>query len=73
MGPGAAIAQTKQEGEMKFALYVTIAPAWLELHAEKRGAMRAEIQKILHERVPFAPIWDYFWPSRSRSGSRTRR
>ena len=34
-----------------------------ETDPEKRGAMLAEIQKILHERVRFAPIWDYFWPS----------
>ena len=27
---GSAVAQTKPEGEMKFALYVTIAPAWLD-------------------------------------------
>src|SRR5882672_11944758 len=29
-GPGAAVAQTKPEGEMRFALYVTVAPAWLD-------------------------------------------
>src|SRR3990170_4733737 len=29
-GPGLAAAQTKPEGEMRFALYVTIAPAWLD-------------------------------------------
>ena len=34
-----------------------------EADPEKRGAMLADIQKILHERVRFAPIWDYFWPS----------
>ena len=34
-----------------------------ETDPEKRGAMLADIQKILHERVRFAPIWDYFWPS----------
>jgi peptide/nickel transport system substrate-binding protein len=34
-----------------------------ETDPEKRGAMLAEIQKTLHERVRFAPIWDYFWPS----------
>ena len=34
-----------------------------ETDPEKRGAMLAEIQNILHERVRFAPIWDYFWPS----------
>jgi hypothetical protein len=73
VGPGAAIAQTKREGEMKFALYVTIAPAWLELHAGKRGAMLAEIQKILHERVRFAPSGTISGRARSGSGSRTRR
>ena len=30
---------------------------------EKREAMLHDIQKILHERTRFAPIWDYFWPS----------
>jgi ABC-type transport system substrate-binding protein len=29
-GPGCAAAQTKPEGEMRFALYVTLAPAWLD-------------------------------------------
>ncbi len=29
-GPGSAVAQTKPEGEMRFALYVTLAPAWLD-------------------------------------------
>src|SRR5438128_7382498 len=29
-GPGLAEAQRKPEGEMRFALYVTIAPAWLD-------------------------------------------
>ena len=29
-GPGLAAAQTKPEGEMRFALYVTLAPAWLD-------------------------------------------
>src|SRR3954452_2832 len=29
-GIGSAVAQTKPEGEMKFALYVTIAPAWFD-------------------------------------------
>ena len=27
---GSAVAQTKPEGEMRFALYVTMAPAWLD-------------------------------------------
>src|SRR5439155_19201921 len=30
---------------------------------EKRAGMLHEIQKILHERTRFAPIYDYFWPS----------
>jgi peptide/nickel transport system substrate-binding protein len=34
-----------------------------ETDPDKRGAMLAEIQKILHERVRFAPIYDYFWAS----------
>src|SRR5436189_2427511 len=29
-GPSPAIAQTKPEGEMRFAVYVTLAPAWLD-------------------------------------------
>ena len=28
--PGSAAAQIKPEGEMRFALYVTLAPAWLD-------------------------------------------
>ena len=28
--PGSPTAQTKPEGEMRFALYVTMAPAWLD-------------------------------------------
>ena len=34
-----------------------------EADPAKRGAMLHEIQKTLHERTRFAPIWDYFWPS----------
>ena len=30
---------------------------------KKREAMLHQVQKILHERTRFAPIWDYFWPS----------
>jgi peptide/nickel transport system substrate-binding protein len=30
---------------------------------KKREAILHEIQRKLHERVRFAPIWDYFWPS----------
>ncbi len=34
-----------------------------ETDPKKREAMLHEIQKTLHERTRFAPIWDYFWPS----------
>ena len=34
-----------------------------ETDPEKREAILHEIQKILHERTRFAPIWDYYWPS----------
>jgi peptide/nickel transport system substrate-binding protein len=34
-----------------------------ETDSEKREAMLHEIQKTLHERTRFAPIFDYFWPS----------
>ena len=43
-----------------------------ETDPEKRGAMLADIQKILHERVRFAPIWDYFWPSGVGTAGRGR-
>ena len=29
-GPGSSAAQTKPEGEIRFAVYVTIPPAWLD-------------------------------------------
>jgi len=34
-----------------------------ETDPKKREAILHEIQKILHERTRYAPIWDYFWPS----------
>jgi peptide/nickel transport system substrate-binding protein len=34
-----------------------------EMDPKKREGMLHQIQKILHERTRFAPIWDYFWPS----------
>src|SRR3954470_14656603 len=34
-----------------------------ETDPAKRKAMLHQIQKILHERTRFAPIYDYFWPS----------
>ena len=29
----------------------------------EREAMRHQIQQLVHERVRFAPIWEYIWPS----------
>jgi len=34
-----------------------------ETDPAKREAMLHQIQKTLHERTRFAPIWDYFWPT----------
>lgn len=34
-----------------------------ELDPAKREAMLHQIQRTLHERTRFAPIFDYFWPS----------
>ena len=34
-----------------------------ESNQSKREAMLHQIQKTLHERTRFAPIFDYFWPS----------
>ena len=34
-----------------------------ETDSEKREEMLHEIQKIVHDRTRFAPIWEYFWPS----------
>ena len=34
-----------------------------ETDSEKREEMLHKIQRTLHERTRFAPIWDYFWPS----------
>ena len=34
-----------------------------ETDPAKREAMLHQIQKLLHERTRFAPIFDYFWPS----------
>jgi peptide/nickel transport system substrate-binding protein len=35
----------------------------LETDRKKREALLHQIQQLLHERVRFAPIWDYTWPS----------
>jgi ABC-type transport system substrate-binding protein len=34
-----------------------------ELDRSKREALLHQIQRLLHERVRFGPIWDYNWPS----------
>jgi peptide/nickel transport system substrate-binding protein len=34
-----------------------------ETDRKKREAMLAQIQHLLHERVRFAPLWEYIWPS----------
>ena len=34
-----------------------------ETDRKKREALLHQIQQILHDRVRFAPIWDYTWPS----------
>jgi peptide/nickel transport system substrate-binding protein len=34
-----------------------------EIDRRKREALLHKIQQLLHERVRFAPIWDYTWPS----------
>jgi peptide/nickel transport system substrate-binding protein len=35
----------------------------LETDRKKREALLHQIQNLIHERVRFAPIWDYTWPS----------
>ena len=35
----------------------------LETDRKKREATLHQIQLLLHERVRFAPIWDFVWPS----------
>jgi peptide/nickel transport system substrate-binding protein len=34
-----------------------------EIDRSKREAMLHQIQRLLHERVRFGPIWEYLWPS----------
>jgi peptide/nickel transport system substrate-binding protein len=34
-----------------------------ELDRRRREALLHQIQQLLHERVRFAPIWEYIWPS----------
>jgi peptide/nickel transport system substrate-binding protein len=34
-----------------------------ETDHSKREALLHQIQQLVHERVRFAPIWDYNWPS----------
>ncbi len=35
----------------------------LETDRKKREGLLFQIQQMLHDRVRFAPIWDYVWPS----------
>jgi peptide/nickel transport system substrate-binding protein len=35
----------------------------VEMDRAKRQALLHKIQQLMHERVMFAPIWLYFWPS----------
>ena len=35
----------------------------VETDKKKRGELLRQIQQTLHDRVRFAPIWDYTWPS----------
>ena len=78
-----AAAQAKPEGEMRWALCVTLSPMCAGAYAyggypdidalykeqalvtdrRKREVMLHQIQQLLHERVRFAPIWEYIWPS----------
>jgi hypothetical protein len=45
---GIATAQTKPEGEMRFALYVTVPPAWLDPgEADAGSADGAEPRRVL--------------------------
>jgi ABC-type transport system substrate-binding protein len=55
-----AAAQTKPEGEMRWALYKQQAR---ETDRKKREALLHQIQQIMNERVRIAPIFDYIWPS----------
>jgi peptide/nickel transport system substrate-binding protein len=35
----------------------------VETDRSKREALLHQIQRLLHERVRFGPIWEYIWPS----------
>jgi ABC-type transport system substrate-binding protein len=35
----------------------------MEMDQAKRQALLHQVQQLMHERVMFAPIWLYFWPS----------
>jgi len=54
-------------GRYAFGGYADIDALYQQQAAEtdhsKREAMLQQIQQLLHERVRFAPIWDYNWPS----------
>jgi len=42
----------------------------LETDRRKREALLHQIQQLLHERVRFAPIYEYIWPSGVGGGAR---
>jgi hypothetical protein len=35
----------------------------VERDREKRTALLQQLQRLVHERVMFGPIWEYLWPS----------
>ena len=43
----------------------------VETDQAKRQAVLHQIQQLMHERVMFAPIWLYFWPSGRATGGGT--
>ena len=63
-----ANAQGKPEGGMRWALYVTFPPAWFD-PGEVQGTITPFWvlydlhDALIYERVRFAPIYEYIWPS----------
>ena len=57
-GSGPGLAQTKPEGEMKFALYVTIAPAWFDPGETQAKAMSAMLDELLKWTQAMKPMRD---------------
>jgi hypothetical protein len=75
--PAPAEAQAKPDGEMRFAMYVTISPTWFDPGEVTgfitpfwlMGAMHDALVKTMPgkamapSRMRFAMIYDYVWPS----------